>query len=28
VSNLIINQVRGINHVVYDILSKPLATIE
>jgi GMP synthase PP-ATPase subunit/ADP-ribose pyrophosphatase YjhB (NUDIX family) len=28
VSNLIINQVRGINRVVYDISSKPPATIE
>ena len=28
VSNDIINQVRGINRVVYDISSKPPATIE
>jgi GMP synthase (glutamine-hydrolysing) len=28
VSNSIINQVRGINRVVYDISSKPPATIE
>ena len=28
VSNRIINQVRGINRVVYDISSKPPATIE
>jgi GMP synthase PP-ATPase subunit len=28
VSNKIINQVRGINRVVYDISSKPPATIE
>ncbi len=28
ISNLIINQVRGINRVVYDISSKPPATIE
>ncbi len=28
VSNLIINQIRGINRVVYDISSKPPATIE
>jgi GMP synthase (glutamine-hydrolysing) len=27
-SNSIINQVRGINRVVYDISSKPPATIE
>ena len=28
VSNMIINQVRGVNRVVYDISSKPPATIE
>jgi GMP synthase (glutamine-hydrolysing) len=28
VSNAIINQVKGINRVVYDISSKPPATIE
>ena len=28
VSNRIINEVRGINRVVYDISSKPPATIE
>jgi len=28
VSNKIINQVKGINRVVYDISSKPPATIE
>ena len=28
VSNRIINEVRGINHVVYDISGKPPATIE
>jgi GMP synthase (glutamine-hydrolysing) len=28
ISNEIINQVRGINRVVYDISSKPPATIE
>ena len=28
VSNLIINQVKGVNRVVYDISSKPPATIE
>jgi GMP synthase (glutamine-hydrolysing) len=28
VSNEIINQVRGINRVVYDISTKPPATIE
>jgi GMP synthase (glutamine-hydrolysing) len=28
VSNKIINRVRGINRVVYDISSKPPATIE
>ncbi len=28
VSNRIINQVRGVNRVVYDISSKPPATIE
>jgi GMP synthase (glutamine-hydrolysing) len=28
VANKIINQVRGINRVVYDISSKPPATIE
>ena len=28
VSNQIINQVRGVNRVVYDISSKPPATIE
>lgn len=28
ISNRIINEVKGINRVVYDISSKPLATIE
>ena len=28
VSNRIINEVRGINRIVYDITSKPPATIE
>jgi len=28
VSNAIINQVQGVNRVVYDISSKPPATIE
>ena len=28
VSNLIINNVKGVNRVVYDISSKPPATIE
>ncbi|MFT6829030.1 MAG: GMP synthase (glutamine-hydrolyzing), partial [Roseivirga sp.] len=28
VSNQIINQVKGVNRVVYDISSKPPATIE
>jgi len=28
VSNRVINEVRGINRVVYDISSKPPATIE
>ncbi|MDE6106939.1 MAG: hypothetical protein K2F84_07575, partial [Bacteroidales bacterium] len=28
ISNAIINKVRGINRVVYDISSKPPATIE
>lgn len=28
ISNTIINQVKGINRVVYDISSKPPATIE
>ncbi|MCK4676591.1 MAG: GMP synthase (glutamine-hydrolyzing), partial [Bacteroidales bacterium] len=28
ISNLIINKVKGVNRVVYDISSKPPATIE
>ncbi|MCX5840466.1 MAG: hypothetical protein NTY16_03210, partial [Deltaproteobacteria bacterium] len=28
ISNRIINQVRGVNRVVYDISSKPPSTIE
>jgi GMP synthase (glutamine-hydrolysing) len=28
ISNKIINQVKGVNRVVYDISSKPPATIE